>query len=71
VVVLLLVNRAKTINISICIFVLMVHFKAKIWRSGSSFVVTVPSDFVNAGLFPAGSLVDVTIKKNMEDEKDG
>jgi len=31
---------------------MQIHFKGKIWRSGNSSVVTIPSDFVENGLLP-------------------
>ena len=29
-----------------------IPFKAKVWRQGDSWVVTIPADYINQGLIP-------------------
>lgn len=37
-------------------------FAGKIWKAGNSFVVTIPSDYINNGLVPEDKELDFSVE---------
>jgi len=48
---------------------MVVKFNAKVWKTGDSFVVTIPKDFVTHGIVAVGKEYNVCIKNNKKEEE--